>query len=206
MRNRYRDIKRKVKTVEIMLRTFIQEKSTDWNELVQIDTESEKVKIYSVDKEIGFPFSEYYTMVAEMGYKSVNDIIKRMKSIKKEIATDRQIASEITGLLKLAKYRSEHGKHTYIILKDNTKYNDIVERLKSYGMEEAEAVKKIDYFLNYNIEQHNVKVIYSNDGTLTTAINGTIEEIENYYRIGSIFNIGVVEDDLQEVISLQFIF
>lgn len=189
-----------------MIRTFINIRNTSWNELVQVDTESGKIKYYSVDQEMGFPFSESYTTFSEMGYESINDIIKRIKRWKEEIATDRQVAKEISGLLKLAKYRAEHNKHICLTLNDGTKYNDIVERLKTYGMTEAEALKKIDYFINHNIERHNVKVTYSNNDTITTAINGTIEEIENYYRIGSVFNIGTVEDDLQKVVNLEFIF
>lgn len=128
------------------IRTFIQERLIKWDELIQIDTESGKVKIYSVDKELNFPFSEYYTTVSEMGYKSINEIIKAMqkKDTKQEIDTAEQTEKEINGLLNLAKYRAEHGGNVYMILKDGTKYNDIVERLKAYGMTEAEAVKKID--------------------------------------------------------------
>ena len=84
-----------------MVRTFIQERAEKYDELLQINTENGKVKIYSVDKELGFPFSEYETTVDEMGYKSISEMIKRMKSQKKEITTDRQKAREITGLLKL---------------------------------------------------------------------------------------------------------
>ena len=91
-------------------------------------------------------------------------------------------------------------------MNDGTKYNDIVERLKSYGMGEDEAVKKIDYFINHDIERHNVKITYKNNDTVSTAINGTIEEIEKYYSIGSVFNIGCVTDNLQEVTKLEFIF
>lgn len=131
-----------------MIRTYIQEHATRWDELIQIDTESEKVKIYSVNKEFGFPFSEYYTTVSQMGYNSVNDILIHMEPVKKEIETDRQIAKEIIGLLKLAKHRVENNSHIYLILKNGTKHNDIVERLKAYGMKEAEAVKRIDDFIN----------------------------------------------------------
>ena len=131
-----------------MLKTFIQERAEKWDELIQIDTESGKIKIYSVDKGLDFPFSEYYTTLQEMGYTSLKQFLKRMKETKKEIDTDRQIAKEITGLLKLAKHRAEHNKHIYLTLNDGTKYNDIVERLKAYGMTESEAIKKIDYFLN----------------------------------------------------------
>ena len=131
-----------------MIRTFIQER-TDWDELIQIDTESGKVKQYCVEKTIGFPFSEYYTTVSDMGYKSINDCIKRMKQIKHaELETEKQTEKEITGLLNLTKHRAENNRHTCIILKDGTKYNDIVERLKVYGLSEEAAVKKIDEFLN----------------------------------------------------------
>ena len=131
-----------------MIRTFIQER-TKWDELIQIDTESGKVKMYCVDKELGFPFSEYHTTVSDMGYKSIDDCIKRMKKIKHaEVATEEQRNKEIAGLLNLAKYRVEIGMFKYIILEDGTKYNDIVERLKVYGVSEAEAIKKIDDFIN----------------------------------------------------------
>ncbi|MBR5596624.1 MAG: hypothetical protein IKW30_04365 [Lachnospiraceae bacterium] len=132
-----------------MTRTFIQETNKKWDELIQIDTESGKVKIYTVDKELGFPFSEYYTTVEEMGYKSINQMINTMKKKdnKQEIDTAEQTEKEIIGLLKLAKHRAENNRHICLILKDGTKYNDIVERLKAYGMTEAEAVKKISNYL-----------------------------------------------------------
>ena len=130
-----------------MLKTFIQERAEKWDELIQIDTESGKVKIYSVDKSLDFPFSEYYTTLQEMGYTSLTQFLKRMKATKKEIDTEEQTQKEINGLLKLAKHRAEHNNHTYMILKDGTKYNDIVERLKAYGMTESEALKKIDNFI-----------------------------------------------------------
>lgn len=133
-----------------MLRTFIRERTEKWDELMQVDTESEKVKIYSVDKELGFPFSEYYTTVIEMGYKTVKEMITTIKSRKKEISTNKQVEREITGLLNLAKYRANNNKYIYIIMKDGTKYNDIVERMKSYGMSETEAVTKIDYYIKHN--------------------------------------------------------
>lgn len=132
-----------------MIRTFINIRNTSWNNLIQVDTESGKIKYYSVDQEMGFPFSESYTTFSEMGYESIDEVINRFKARKEEIATDRQAAKEIAGLLKLAKYRVDHGRYTYIVLDDGTRYNDIAERLKNYGMTEAEAVKKIDYFINH---------------------------------------------------------
>lgn len=132
-----------------MLRTFIQETTKKCDELIQIDTNG-KVKIYSVEKELGFPFSEYYTTVTEMGYNSVKEMIgtlKSWKTWKKEIDTKEQISKEITGLLRLAKHRANNN-NIYIVLKDGTKYNDIVERLKMYGMSEKEAIKKINDYIN----------------------------------------------------------
>ena len=48
-----------------------------------------------------------------------------------------------------------------------------------------------------------VKVIFKNGDSLTTRINGTIEDIENYY-LGNFFNIGAGEDNMQEAIAIGF--
>lgn len=132
-----------------MIKTFIQERTGKFDELLQINTVSEEVKIYAVDKELDFPFSEYYSTVSDMGYSSVNEMIEAMKnkSLKKEIDTAEQTEKEINGLLKLAKYRAEHNNHICIILEDGKKYNDIVDRLKAYKFTEAEAVEKINNYL-----------------------------------------------------------
>ena len=50
-----------------------------------------------------------------------------------------------------------------------------------------------------------VKVIFENGNSFTTRINGTMEEIKEYYAIGTPFNIGSVEDDIQKVAILEFI-
>lgn len=47
------------------------------------------------------------------------------------------------------------------------------------------------------------KVIYANGNVITTSINGTDDEIREYFAIGRKFNIGNGEqDDLQSVIGL----
>ena len=129
-----------------MKKTFIQERQAKYDELIQIDTENGSVKIYAVDSEIGFPFSEYYTTVSEMGYKSVDEMIKTLKNkkTKKEINTDEQTAKEISGLVNLAKHRAKNGGNVSMRLKDGTLYNDIVERLKEYGLNENEAMEKLE--------------------------------------------------------------
>lgn len=50
-----------------------------------------------------------------------------------------------------------------------------------------------------------VKVIFENGNSITTRINGTTEEIKEYYAIGTPFNIGSVDDDIQKVKSLEFL-
>lgn len=129
-----------------MIRTFIQERAAKWDELLQVDTESGKVKIYAVDKELNFPFSEYYSTFSEMGYKSIDEIIDTMKKnkAKAEIDTVEQTEKEINGLVNLAKHRAENGGNIFMRLKDGTLFNDIAERLKGYGLSENEAIKKLE--------------------------------------------------------------
>ncbi len=189
-----------------MIRTFIYERNgIEWDELLQVNTETEEVKIYSVEKDIGFPFSIYNTSVEGMGYSTIKEMLRHILQGKKEIQTDRQIAKEVTGLLQLAKYRIDNKKPMLMILKDGTRYNDIVERLKDYNMDEAEALRKIDYYINHGLERHNVKVTYADGTVLHTPVNGTIEEIESYYKIGTPINLGDVNDDLSKVKNLEFV-
>ena len=54
-------------------------------------------------------------------------------------------------------------------------------------------------------KMHTVKVTFEDGNFLTTRINGTEEEIKDYYEIGSPFNIGSVEDDIQRVSKLEFL-
>ena len=128
-----------------MIRTFIQERKGNFDELLQINTESGEVKIYAVDKELNFPFSEYYSTVSEMGYNSIDEMVKAMKNkeTKKEIDTDTQTKKEINGLYKLAEHRAKAGKNIFMRLKDGTLYNDISERLKKYGISEIESMQKL---------------------------------------------------------------
>lgn len=49
-----------------------------------------------------------------------------------------------------------------------------------------------------------VKVIFKNGDSITTRINGTEDEIRDYY-IGKVFNIDNVKDDLQEAIGIKFL-
>ena len=131
-----------------MIRTFIKERPLKWDELVQINTKTKEVKIYAVDKELDFPFSEYYTTVTEIGFESAKEMIDTIKLRKKEISTKREISREIEGLFKLAEYRIKNNNYKYLLFNNNIKYNDIIERLKGYGITELEAIRRIDYYIN----------------------------------------------------------
>ena len=50
-----------------------------------------------------------------------------------------------------------------------------------------------------------VRVTFSNGDTITTGINGTLAEIERYYSVGNVFNIGCVDDNMQAVTKLEFL-
>lgn len=114
-----------------MVRTFLINRSK-WNDITRVNEDTGEVLIYSQDTEIGFRFSEYQTTVSDMGYKSIKDFIKRQKQNgKHEVDTKEQEASEIAGLLNLAKYRVQNGKIT----------RDIPKRLTAYGFSLAEATK-----------------------------------------------------------------
>ena len=50
-----------------------------------------------------------------------------------------------------------------------------------------------------------IKVIFENGDYLYTKINGTKEEIKNYF-IGRIFNVGTVKDDLRKCINVEILY
>lgn len=47
-----------------------------------------------------------------------------------------------------------------------------------------------------------VKCYYENGNTVTTGINATFEQAEQYF-VGNVFNIGTVEDNLQRCIKIE---
>lgn len=149
-------------------------------EAKEIDTDTGRVKLYQINDGlsncgINFPFSEYETTTANMGYSSVADMIKELKKrnqLGKEVPHDKQVANEISSILQLAKFRHENGWNLA----------DIPEKLqKHYGLSKEYVDKIIRYITNHNIERHIIKV-YTDDGDiLTTEINGSPADIEKYY-------------------------
>lgn len=49
-----------------------------------------------------------------------------------------------------------------------------------------------------------VKCTYSNGVKLVTKINGTIEGAEHYF-LGQWFNLGIIEDNIQQCIEVELI-
>ena len=52
--------------------------------------------------------------------------------------------------------------------------------------------------------KHTVKITFANGDHLISTINGTKEEVHDYY-INEIFNIGAVEDNMQKCIKVEFL-
>lgn len=50
--------------------------------------------------------------------------------------------------------------------------------------------------------RQSVKVFFGGGGVITTEINGTIKDVQNYYNIGKEFNVGNVTDSMQRVTGL----
>lgn len=54
------------------------------------------------------------------------------------------------------------------------------------------------------MEQHEIKVILENGDYFCTKVSGTKEDIEKYY-VGNVFNVGIVDDDMQKCIIVEFL-
>lgn len=52
--------------------------------------------------------------------------------------------------------------------------------------------------------RHEIKVVLENGDSFCTKVNGTKADIEKYY-VGMIFNVGVVDDDMQRCVSVEFL-
>jgi ribosomal protein L21E len=50
----------------------------------------------------------------------------------------------------------------------------------------------------------HIRVTYSNGQSIETEINGSTEDIERYY-LGKVFNLGVVEDNMQIALRVEFL-
>lgn len=52
--------------------------------------------------------------------------------------------------------------------------------------------------------KRTVKVIFEDGNSYVTSINGTVDEITNFY-VGNIFNLGTIGDDLVEAVGIEFL-
>ena len=160
-----------------MIHNFLRPSGGGYFEATEVDTDANTVKIYTVAADLGFPFGPASTYTPEeMGYQDMRHFLRvfkrRNKKILREVPHDREHAAEITGLLRLAKSRHERGIH----------YADIPPRLCGYCGLTAEYADKITrHFVIYGLERHTVKVSMPDGDEITTEINGSVKEIEQYY-------------------------
>lgn len=54
------------------------------------------------------------------------------------------------------------------------------------------------------MEQHEIKVILENSDFFYTKVSGTKEDIEMHY-VGNVFNVGIVDDDMQKCVRVEFL-
>lgn len=54
------------------------------------------------------------------------------------------------------------------------------------------------------MSNHEIKVILENGESFCTKVSGTKSDIEKYY-VGSVFNVGVINDDMQKCVSVEFL-
>lgn len=50
-----------------------------------------------------------------------------------------------------------------------------------------------------------VRVTLADGNTITTRINGTDEDIRQYYRVGSFLNVGTVYDDMVKIVAVDIL-
>ncbi len=167
-----------------MIKNFLLERTEKYDERYfdakQIDTETGAVKLYkinigSVNAGGNYPYNEYETNINAMGYSSAEEVVKHYEllgTLGHEVKHDRQRAEEIGGYLHLAKFRHDTGRKLLNIA-DNLK--------KYYGLSEEYVNKILDYITNHNIERHTIRINKADGDSITTEINGTVQEIISQY-------------------------
>ena len=51
----------------------------------------------------------------------------------------------------------------------------------------------------------HARITFADGQIIDTSINGTDQEIKDYYKIGRYFNLGMVNDNMQKVIKCEII-
>ena len=124
-----------------MKRVFFEE-HVGFKTMQMFDTEKQTVTLYQQNKEFGFPLKKYTYTVEQMGFDTVEQMIKLNKSgrglYKNEIDYKEQIESEKIGLLKLGAERIKD--HCRINTKD---FDDVISMLAEYGLGYVDAQNQI---------------------------------------------------------------
>ena len=125
-----------------MLKIFRQETSNKkYYELRVFDMENGDFTHYMQDKEVGFIFSYYKTTVIKIGYESITDCMKQLKSrnlLGSEIDYKEQRESEKIGWINLGVLRIKRKNRVNTI-----DFEDVIQRLSEYGLNYVDAQNQI---------------------------------------------------------------
>ena len=136
-----------------MIRTFVKEKdkTTSFRDIIQVNEETQTIKMYSQEKALGFPFDEHYTSVKDKFWLNCWGSFEQYLKFQEEnfeqieVDTDLQVKSEIAGLLNLRRHRNENNTNRRLILNDGSVLDDIVDRIKEYNYTEEEVTTLIQF-------------------------------------------------------------
>ena len=113
-----------------------------WHEIKVINFETGEVTQYNQSLNMGFPFGlSYTTDYKKMGYKSLDECIKELKKrnfLGSEIDYKLQRESEKIGYIKLGVDRIKECNRV-----NTTDFEDVIEKLKAYGLNYVDAQNKI---------------------------------------------------------------
>jgi len=116
-----------------MIKAYKKElKGYDYNEIRLFNEETGEFTSYMQDKKMGFIFSIYNTIVFEMGYKSIKECLKELKSrgfLGNEVDYKEQKESERLGYIKLGVFRIKRAGRI-----NTTDFEDVYNKLANYGM------------------------------------------------------------------------
>ena len=134
-----------------MIRTFVKDTTSSYKELIQVNEETQVIKMYAQDNEFGFPFDESYTTINDDYWFSCWDSLEQFikaqeENCQFEVDTDLQVKSEIAGLLNFRKHQIDNNTYRKLALNDGSVLDSTLDSLeKHYNYTKEEATKLVQF-------------------------------------------------------------